>query len=121
MRASEFVFENRNGKLNTVAQRAMKPTTKFKDVDSDRAYTLNRVMMATAVAGGKDTKAVDINQASWNEDYNTAHPYTEEEERMLQAAYNTVATDKQHVVKHKRSQEHPAVNRISPVTGFKGY
>ena len=110
MRAFEFIAENKNGKLNTIAKRAMKPTTKFKDAGSDRAYTLNRVMMATAVADGKSSKSVDINQASWNADYNTAHPYTQEEELMLQSAYNTVPSETHKVTTHKRSQEHPAVN-----------
>jgi hypothetical protein len=121
MRAIEFIQENKDGKLNKISSNAMTQTDKFKDDGSDRAYTLNRIMMATAVADGSNTKPVDINQASWQEDYNTAHPYTEQEMNMMQSAYNTVDSKVKKVVKRKESKEHPEVNTISPVTGFKGY
>ena len=120
MRAHQFISEHKNGKLNKVAKNAMVAADKFKG-ETGRTYTLNRVMMAAAVSDGKSTKPVDINQTSWSGDYNTAHPFTDEEHKMMQSAYNTVSSTKKSIVKDRKSKEHPAVNTSSPVTGFKGY
>ena len=121
MRAREFVMERRQGRLRGVAQKAMPGTYRFRDSGIDRAYNLNRVMMAAACADGADTRPVDMPENSWADRYNTAHPYTDVEDRMLRQAFGTVATDYDHNVADHASREHPAVNRASPIRGFKGY
>lgn len=93
---------------------------KSRDVGGyDRVYHQNRLMMATAMADGKSTKAVDMPDASWIEKYNTHHPYTEEEHRMIQAAMNTIPTDHKVISNDRKSHEPKDVNKTSPVPAKK--
>jgi hypothetical protein len=90
----------------------------------DRTNHLNRVMMAAACHDGKSKKAIPRDQmdpASWVEKYNTAHPYTKEEDNMIHGAMKTIGAESHHVVSDHRSIEHPEVHKISPVKGFAGY
>jgi len=121
MRAQEFIVERRQGRLSRVAQQAMPGTWRFRDSGIDRAYNLNRVMMAAACADGSDTRPVDMPESSWSDRYNTAHPYTPVEHRMLQQAFGTVASEYDHAVADHHSSEHPEVNTTSPMRGFQGY
>lgn len=121
MRATDFITERHAGKLRKVAHRAMPGTWRFRDSGIDRAYNLNRVMMAAACADGQSTRPVDMDASAWNDRYNTAHPYTEAEHNMMQQAFGTVDTEYDHAVGDHSSREHPEVNRVSPVKGFKGY
>jgi len=94
----------------------------FVDNDrADRTYELNRVMMAVAMANGTD-EPVTLDSESWAGRNNLAVPYTDVEEKMMHQAFKAVGSE------HKdlnhgdtRSQEHPAVNKTSPLVGFKGY
>lgn len=92
----------------------------FRDDGVDRAYNLNRVMMAAAMHDGRSKNAVSMDKASWADKYNTAHPYTEEENNMIQGALKTVGA-KHHGIVLDRSQESEDTHKTSPVTGFKGY
>ena len=121
MRAREFVAEQRRGQIKTTAQQAMPGTWRFRDSGIDRAYNLNRIMMAAACADGQSTRPVDMDASSWNDRYNTAHPYTEAEHNMMRQAFGTVDTEYDHTVPDHHSREHPGVNTQSPVRGFKGY
>lgn len=124
MRAREFIAEDSAvGKLPRRAEQASQEIIKMRDIGGyDRTNWLNRAMMAVACADGKDTKKIkDIDPYSWAEKYNTAHPYTEEEHKMMKQMLATVPTDSQVVVPWSKSEEMPAVNKTSPVTGFKGY
>lgn len=88
----------------------------------DRIYHMNRLMMATACADGRDKKKIPgVDSSSWYEKYNTIHPYTEEEHNMIHQAMATVPTDGGEIVKNRRSLESDDVHRVSPVKGFKGY
>jgi hypothetical protein len=120
MRAQEFVAES-SGKLRPNHSAAMKTAHAFRDNGVDRAYNLNRMMMAAAMHDGKSKKAVDMNSGSWSEKYNTAHPYTEEENNMVRGALKTVGADHHTIVSDRNSTESDDVHRISPVKGFKGY
>lgn len=122
MRAREFLAEKHQGKMNRMQQDATVGLHKFRDPGGyDRSYELNRVMMAAACADGTD-KPVNIDQASWVGRYNTAQPYTKEEQKMLKQAFKAVGSET-HDLNHGdlESQEHPAVNTASPVKPFKGY
>lgn len=121
MRAVEFIAEGRLGKIPGGHNNAMPGTYNFRDNGTDRIYNLNRIMMATAMADGKSKKAVDMDEASWNEKYNTAHPYSKEEDNMMHQAFATVNSNLTHQVNDHRSKETPDTHRISPVKGFKGY
>jgi hypothetical protein len=90
----------------------------------DRTNHMNRMMMAAAMHDGKTKKAIPRSQmdpASWVEKYNTAHPYTKEEDNMIHGAMKTIGADAHHVVTDHRSNEHPETHKVSPVKGFKGY
>jgi hypothetical protein len=71
--------------------------------------------MATALADGKDTKAVDMDSASWIEKYNSEHPYTEEEHRMFQSAHNTIPSDTKEIMPWSKSKEPGDTNVASPL------
>ena len=123
MRAKEFIAENDVGRISRRAEQATQGTMKMRDVGGyDRTNWLNRAMMAAACADGKSTgKIPDVDAYSWAEKYNTAHPYTEAEWRMMQQVLATVPSDSQTVVPWSKSEEMPAVNKESPVKSFKGY
>ena len=121
MRARDFVAEQHQGRLRQTAKRAMPGTWRFRDSGIDRAYNLNRIMMAAACADGQSTRPVDMDASSWNDRFNTAHPYTEAEHRMMRQAFATVDTEYDHTVPDHGSREHPEVNKTSPVKSFQGY
>ena len=122
MRAQEFVTEANAGKLTTRNQAATVGLNVFGDsekVNSD--YTLNRVMMAAAMADGTD-KPIDMDAKSWVGKKRTASPYTEVEQKMLIQAYKAAGADYKDLNKGDLdSEEHPAVNTTSPIEAFKGY
>jgi hypothetical protein len=47
-------------------------------------------MMAMGMADGKSKDAVEMDNASFAEKYNTVHPYTEEEYNMFISATKTI-------------------------------
>ena len=103
MRALEFVVEARRGKLHPDHDGPMTTAYTFRDEGIDRAYNLNRIMMAAAMADGKSTKPIDIVAAGWNEKNNTAHPYTQEEHNMLKSAFATIPSNTKNMVSDHRS------------------
>ena len=121
MRATEFVAENKVGKLSKRLDIATVGLNKFRDNQfADRVYELNRIMMAVASTDG--TFVPEIDSESWAGRNNIAAPYTQEEQDMLKKAYQAVGShheDLNHGDLH--SQEHPAVNTTSPIAAFKGY
>ena len=89
----------------------------FRDDGTVRAYNLNRIMMATAMADGKNTTPLEMDQASWVEKNNVARPYSEEEHKMMQQAFATVPGQETHSVKHHKSVETDDTDKHSPVAG----
>jgi hypothetical protein len=85
----------------------------------DRVYHMNRLMMAMAMANGKDTKAVDSPESTWVEKFNTHHPYTKEEHNMIHSAFKTVPTDKEEISPWEKSEEPKDTNIVSPVAKSK--
>ncbi len=122
MRANEFITETRRvGKMSKRQQNATRGLAKFRDpLGLDRTYELNRIMMAAACTDG--TSVPELNAESWSGRFNTAHPYTDVEQAMMQQAFKAIGTDATDLNHGDlRSQEIDSVNRKSPVTGFKGY
>lgn len=122
MRAHEFLCEKQEGKISKRQQQPTRGLHRFRDPGGyDRAYELNRVMMAAACADGTDGP-LDMDAASWVGKYNTAHPYTDEEAKMMKQAFKAVGSET-HDMNHgdNRSQELESTNKTSPVQGFKGY
>ena len=122
MRAQEFVTEMTQGTLSTLNRNATVGLNVFGDSEkSNSDYTLNRVMMAAAMADGTD-KPIKMDAKSWVGKKRTASPYTEVEQRMLIQAYKAAGADYKDLNKGDLdSEEHPAVNTTSPIEAFKGY
>ena len=121
MRASEFLTEG-EGKMHDHHAQATQGVYKIRDIGGyDRIYHLNRMMMAMSMADGKSQDAVDMDNASFAEKYNTVHPYTEEEYNMFISATKTIPTDKKNVVPYSKSKEPEDTNTTSLVKPFKGY
>lgn len=122
MRAQEFVTEAHAGKISTRNQAATVGLNTFHDSElANSDYTLNRVMMAVAMADGSN-KPIKMDYKSWAGKEKTAHPYTRVEQNMLKQAYKAAGaswTDTNEG--NMNSEEHPGVNNASPVVGFKGY
>ena len=122
MRAQEFLVEKQEGKIRHRHHQATRGLNKFRDPGGyDRAYELNRVMMAVACADGTNAP-IDMDAASWVGRYNTAHPYTDEEAQMMKQAFKAVGSET-HDMNHgdNRSLEPKDTNTASPVKAFKGY
>lgn len=121
MRAREFVAEAHSGKIGKRRQSATRGLNKFRDSQfQDRIYELNRVMMAVACSDG-DTP-IDIDGESWSGRYNTAHPYSEVEQRMLKQAYKACGSEWEDINHGDlESREMDGVNKTSPVVAFRGY
>ena len=125
MRAREFVAEDRKGDIPGGHDTAMPSAWRMRDNGGyDRTNHLNRVMMAAAMHDGKTNKPIPRDQmdpASWVEKYNTAHPYTQEEDNMVQGALKTIGADSEQIIARRESSETPGTHKISPVKGYQGY
>lgn len=122
MRAHEFITETRKiAKISKRLQQSTRGLHKFRDPGGyDRTYELNRVMMAAACSDGVTPLILDAE--SWAGRYNTAHPYTEIEQKMLKQAFKALGTDVKDLNGgNLRSEELQSTNVQSPVTSFKGY
>jgi hypothetical protein len=122
MRATEFVSEGKKGKISKRQQQSTRGLNVFsKKIDAyDRQYDLNRLMMAAACSDG--VNPVVINSESWVGKHNTAHPYTKEEQDMLNSAYQAVGLEYKDLNKGDLdSEELASTNTQSIVKPFKGY
>jgi hypothetical protein len=121
MRAHEFLIEKQAGKIGQRKSQATVGLNKFRDADlADRAYELNRVMMAAAATDG--TFVPDIDNESWAGRYNLAMPYTDVEQRMLEKAFQAVGSEHEDLNHGDlKSKELASTNTTSPVKGFPGY
>ena len=122
MRAREFVSEAKETPIPGHAENQMQTAIRARDVGGyDRTYWLNRFGMAVAKADGKSRKAVDSPSSSWNEKYNTLHPYSKEEVNMVHQALATVPNEGKKMISNHASEEKPDTHKVSPVKAFKGY
>jgi hypothetical protein len=121
MRAQEFIAE-RDGKIGTRRQAATKGLTIFGDAErANSDYTLNRVMMAVAMADGSGD-VIDMDEKSWIGKKRGAYPYTEIEHEMLKQAFRAAGAEYKDLnAGDMDSEEVPSTNVQSPVKAFKGY
>jgi hypothetical protein len=114
MKINEIISEGHDGKKPKHTH-GDKGEWKFRDVGGyDRVYHLNRIMVATAMADGKSTKPVDMDQSSWVEKFNVAHPYSEEEHTMMKQAFNTIDSEYEQSEKDHKSKEADDTHKVSP-------
>lgn len=125
MRASEFIsaqlMEIADAKISKRLQAATRGLNTFSDAERwNSDYTLSRLGQAVACTDG--TNVPDIDPKSWIGKSKSTHPYTREEQDMLKQAYKAIGASWQDLNGGDMdSEEHPAVNKISPVKGFRGY
>jgi hypothetical protein len=121
MRAQEFITE-RDGKIGKRRQAATRGLTLFSDAERTNSdYTLNRVMMAVAMANG-DGSIIDMDEKSWIGKRRGAYAYTPIEQEMLKQAFKAagaVYTDLN--AGDMDSEEVQSTNKQSPIVAFKGY
>lgn len=120
MRAYEFIFEARN-KPSPRQHYASVGLNTFTDSNYDRHYLLNRVMMAAALTDG--TFVPEFQRNSWSARQNTAHPYTKQEQDMLNMAYKAAGVPVVDDLNDGDLDSHElyGVNTESPMKPFKGY
>jgi hypothetical protein len=119
MKINEVIVEGSVGKKPSHDTQD-KGEWKFRDVGGyDRTYNLNRIMMAAAMADGKSTKPVEMDQASWVEKYNVARPYSEEEHNMMKQAFKTIDSEYQHSESDHKSKELEDTHKTSPTPAKK--
>jgi hypothetical protein len=121
MRAREFISEQ-DGKIGKRRQAATVGLNTFSDGERTSSdYTLNRVMMATAMADGSDAP-INMDEKSWVGKRRSAHPYTDVEQRMLKQAFKAAGAKWTDVNNGDLdSEEVKSTNTQSPVRAFKGY
>ena len=121
MRAREFIIE-RAGKVGARRQQPTVGLNTFSDKERTSSdYTLNRVMMAAAMADGSGAP-IDIDHKSWVGKKRTAHPYTRVEQEMLKQAYQAAgAAWKDLNNGDLDSEELESTNVTSPIKAFQGY
>ena len=126
MKISDIINEAKGTTLGEVPEHQkpiMRQTINFRDLGGfDRTHHLYRIMLACAMSDGKNAAdLLELDPLTWHSKYNTAHPYTKEESNMIQGALKTIGAESNHAVSDSTSVELPEVNKLSPVTGFKGY
>jgi len=121
MRASEFIIEEKRGKIRKDQQYPTRGLHKFRDNDfQDRHYEMNRLGMALASTDGITVPVLD--NESYVGKWNSVHPYTDIEQKMVNKAYQALGTLHQDLNKGDlRSQEPPGGNTQSITKPFKGY
>jgi hypothetical protein len=113
MKASEFISE---GKA---------PPKRYKEstrglhkfgIDGDRYYELYRVMLAAASSNGVDEIPDHVDPESWAARGALAIPLTQEEQKMLEKAYEKIGSKYEDLNRGDlRSLELKMVNKTSPV------
>ncbi len=120
MRATEFIYENKKGKITKRQQQSTRGLNIFADNQFDRTYDLNRVMMAAACSDG--VNPIKMDAESWIGKNNSAHPYTKEEQAMLKLAYKAAGITYKDLNKGDlNSEELESTNTQSTIKPFKGY
>jgi hypothetical protein len=121
MRAQEFITEQ-DGTIGKRRQVATVGLNLFSDAERTSSdYTLNRVMMAVAMADGSDAP-IKMDSKSWVGKKRAAFPYTEIEQQMLKQAFKAAGanyTDLNHG--DMDSEELESTNKQSPIKAFRGY
>lgn len=122
MRAYEFLNEAKGhtkiSKRKSSGSRGMNVYSDAEKLNND--YSLNRVMMAVACSDGKNKIESPMN--SFVGKLKSSHPYTEEEQDMLKAAYKAAGVNWEDLNKGDfDSSELESTQSKSPVKPFKGY
>lgn len=119
MKIKEVIIEGSPAKIAKRLQQSTVGLNLFRDTEfADRVYELNRVMMAAAMADGKNP--ITIDHESWAGRHDIAAPYTAEEQQILKQAFSVVGSWHKDLNNGDlRSQELKSTNKVSPVAKTK--
>jgi hypothetical protein len=114
MKIDEVIVEAKIPKPHAHYAPSMGRVDRFTDPDGwDRTHHLDRVMRAAAMSDGRGAK-LDVDVNGWAGKYNTAHPYTDVEERMMDDVYRSLGTVVHRNITNSKRQEQPDTHKISP-------
>jgi len=115
MKIKDIIVEGSPAKISKRLQQSTVGLTIFRDGEfADRIYELNRVMMAAAMADGKNPLQID--HESWAGRHDIAAPYTKEEQQILKQAFKAVGSWHKDLNNGDlKSQELDSTNKSSPV------
>ena len=109
------LFEVKSGAVGKRYQQPTRGLNTFGDAEKANSdYTQYRLGLALACSDGLNP--IDIDPKTWHGKRKTAHPYTEEEQAMLNQSYKVVGASHTDLNKgDMRSQELDTTNVVSPV------
>jgi len=109
------LFEVKSGNVGKRYQQPTRGLNTFGDAEKANSdYTQYRLGLALACSDG--VNPIDIDPKTWHGKRKTAHPYTEEEQAMLNQSYKVVGASYKDLNKgDMRSQELDTTNVVSPV------
>jgi hypothetical protein len=109
------LFEVKAGKVGKRYQEPTRGLNTFGDAEKANSdYTQYRLGLALACSDG--VNPIDIDPKTWHGKRKTAHPYTEEEQAMLNQSYKIVGASHKDLNKgDMRSRELDTTNIVSPV------
>jgi hypothetical protein len=109
------LFEVKSGAVGKRYQQPTRGLNTFGDAEKANSdYTQYRLGLALACSDG--VNPIDIDPKTWHGKRKTAHPYTEEEQAMLNQSYKVVGASHTDLNKgDMRSQELDTTYVVSPV------
>lgn len=119
MRAYEFIFEVKAGKISKRAQQSSRGINTYGDQERMNGdYVGFKLGQAMAMSDG-GTGALDIDAKSWHGKQKTVHPYSDVEQRMFNQGSKAVGAKSQDMNKgDMKSKELDGTNKVSPVSNW---
>lgn len=118
MRAKDFIVEKTQGKISKRSQEASRGINVYSDGErANSDYTQYRLGLALACSNGKDP--IDVDYKTWFGKRKTVHPYSKEEQDMVNQAFDVVGAE-HNDVNHgdMESQELKSTYTVSPVNNW---
>lgn len=119
MRAYEFIFEVKAGKISKRAQQSSRGINTYGDQERMNGdYVGFKLGQAMAMSDGSNG-ALDIDGKSWYGKQKTVHPYSDIEQRMFDQGAKAVGAKSQDMNGgDMKSKELDSTNNVSPVSNW---
>jgi hypothetical protein len=119
MRAHEFIFEVKAGKISKRAQQSSRGINTYGDQEKTNGdYVGFKLGQAMAMSDG-GSGALDIDAKSWYGKKKTVHPYSEIEQKMFNQGAKAVGASSQDMNSgDMKSKELDSTNNTSPVNNW---
>ena len=119
MRAKEFILEAHE-KFHDEQLGPMAGAERYDGLDNSNPYAMWRFIVAAAGMGGKDNPHPPLNPLGPIGQKLSTLAYSQGDADILNATAKAMG-EKGTVISTRDSTEPTTVNKVSPVTGFKGY